>query len=170
VTLVRVGVLSALLVSGSSCVPDSLELPRPAQHWGDPPDLVVPSTPAPPAPYVPVVLSAAESAAIERLRIRGAAITVFSGSGDVLVHFPLGALEREWRKKGNSDARCGMGIEHYLIPDDTGPAMTDRDLVYLEQLPRLTRVNLAGTLVSAPAVAAYRAAHPNVIVEDRDDE
>jgi hypothetical protein len=142
----------------------------PAQRWGSPPEVVAPGTPAPPGPYAPVLLSATESLAIEQLRIRGAAITVIAGSGDVVVHFPLGVLERQWRKRGIPNVRCGMGIENYFIPDDTGPPMTDRDLVQLEQLPRLSRVNLAGTMVSVAALAAFRAAHPSVTVEERDDD
>jgi hypothetical protein len=62
-----------------------------------------------------------------------------------------------------------MSIEYSFTPDDTGPPMTDRDLKYLEALPRLTRVNVAGTQVTASAVAAFRSAHPTVAVEDRDD-
>jgi hypothetical protein len=48
--------------------------------------------------------------------------------------------------------------------------MTDRDLAYLDNLPRLKRVNLAGTRVTPRAIAAFRAPHPNVAVEDKDDE
>ena len=62
-----------------------------------------------------------------------------------------------------------MSIEYSFTPDDTGPPMTDRDLTYLEALPRLTRVNVAGTRLTASALAAFRNAHPNVVVEDRDD-
>jgi hypothetical protein len=46
--------------------------------------------------------------------------------------------------------------------------MTDGDLVDLEDLPRLTRVNLAGTQVTAAAIAALRKRRPTVQVEDRD--
>jgi hypothetical protein len=88
----------------------------------------------------------------------------------MLVHFPLGALERQWRKQGLPTAECGMSIAHSFTPDDTGPPMTDADLAYLDALPRLTRVNLAGTHVSARAIAAFRQAHANVTVQDRADE
>jgi hypothetical protein len=63
-----------------------------------------------------------------------------------------------------------MSMAYYFVPDDTGPAMTDGGLMYLEQLPRLQRVNLGGTKVSAAAMASFRGRHPTVVVEERDDE
>jgi len=154
----------------SACSPAHEELPKPVQEWAvAPPQLVLPSPPSTLGPRVPVILSPSEKSAIEQLRRRGASVTVFAGSGDVLVHFPLGALERRWRKEGRYTPECGMSIEYSFTPDDTGPLMTDRDLKYLEALPRLTRVNVAGTRVTASALAAFRDAHPSVAVEDRDD-
>jgi hypothetical protein len=63
-----------------------------------------------------------------------------------------------------------MSIAQYFVPDDAGPPMTDQDLVYLDRLPRLQRVNLGGTRVGARAIAAFRTSHPTVIVEDREEE
>jgi hypothetical protein len=153
-----------------ACGRDDTELPQPVQKSGSLPELAVPAPPPLPAPIAPVTLSPAEAAAIEQLRIRGASITVFAGSGDVLVLFPLGALERQWRKEGLPTAECGMSIAHSFTPDDAGPPMTDRDLAYLESLPRLTRVNLGGTRVTAQAIATFREAHPTVTVEDGAEE
>jgi len=48
--------------------------------------------------------------------------------------------------------------------------MTDRDLAYLDRLPRLKHANLPGTCVMPHAIAAFRATHPSVTVENRDDE
>jgi hypothetical protein len=161
---------AAVVIVLSACSPGHEELPKPAQEWAvAPPQLLLPSPPSTPGPRVPVILSPSEMSAIEQLRRRGASITVFAGSGDVLVHFPLGALERRWRKEGQHTPECGMSIEYSFTPDDTGPPMTDRDLRYLEALPRLTRVNVAGTRVTASALAVFRDAHPSVEVEDRDD-
>ena len=164
---------ASLAIALWACVAERAKLPQPAQAWGCPPEVAVPSPPSPPGPpgpVEPVVLSSGEIAAIEQLRLRGASITVFAGSGDVLVHFPLGKLERQWRKEGLMTAECGMFIAHSFTPDDTGPPMTDQDLVYLEALPKLTRVNLADTRVTLKAIAAFREAHATVTVEDRADE
>jgi hypothetical protein len=46
--------------------------------------------------------------------------------------------------------------------------MTDTDLVYLDGIPRLTRVNLAGTRVTTTAIEALRKKRPALAVEDRD--
>ena len=160
----------AVVIVLSACSSAHEELPKPVQQRAvAPPQLLLPSPPSTPGPRVPAILSASERAAIEELRRRGASITVFAGCGDVLVHFPLGALERRWRKEGRYTPECGMSIEYSFTPDDTGPPMTDRDLKYLEALPRLTRLNVAGTRVTASAFAVFRNAHPNVAVEDRDD-
>ena len=162
-----------LAIACWACIAERAKLPQPAQVWGCPPELAVPSPPSPPSPpgpVKPVVLSPGESVAIEQLRRRGASITVFAGSGDVLVHFPLGKLERQWRKEGLLTAECGMSIAHSFTPDDSGPPMTDQDLVYLEALPKLTRVNLAGTRVTHRAIAAFRDGHAGVTVEDGADE
>jgi hypothetical protein len=159
-----------LAVAPWACVAQQAKLPQPVQTWGCPPELALPSLPSPAGPVAPVVLSPAEDAAIEQLRVRGASITVFAASGEFLVHFPLGALERQWRKEGLPTAECGMSIAHSFTPDDTGPPMTDQDLVYLNALPRLTRVNLAGTRITGQATAAFRQAHANVTVEDSADE
>ena len=88
----------------------------------------------------------------------------------MLVHFPFGATERQWKKEGRMPTLCGQGIAYSFSPDVDGPPMTDRDLAYLNGLPRLKRVNLAGTAVTPQAIAAFRPAHPNVTVEDKDDE
>jgi hypothetical protein len=48
--------------------------------------------------------------------------------------------------------------------------MTDADLAYLEALPRLSRVNLAGTAVTAKAIQSFRQQHRTIIVEEKDDE
>ena len=160
----------AVLVAfnASHCRSASDELPEPVQKTAG---LQEPTPPPPPAPLTPspsIVLTAVERTAIEHLRRRGASITVWSESGEVLVDFPLGALERKLRKEKVPNLRCGMGIEYTFTPDDTGPPMTDGDLVDLEDLPRLTRVNLAGTQVTAAAIAALRKRRPTVQVEDRD--
>jgi hypothetical protein len=39
----------------------------------------------------------------------------------------------------------------------------------LDGIPRLARVNLAGTLVTAAAIDALRKSRPAVTVEDRDE-
>jgi hypothetical protein len=110
-----------------------------------------------------------EQAAIrEQLRLRGAAVTVFGG-GDVLVHFPLGRLETEWRRQGVLNFRCGLGIDEYLIPDDHSLPMTDSDLVYLDRVRRLSRVNFGGTQVTKAAMDAFRQRHRNVSVEETDE-
>lgn len=154
-----------------ACGPHPVDSPKPAHQRADlPPQLVLPPPPGAAGPRAPVPLSTAEKAAIEQLRRRGASITVFAGSGDVSVHFPLGAEERKWRKQGLPTANCGVSIEYSFSPDDSGPPMTDQDLAYLEQLPKLTRVNLGGTRVTGRALRAFREAHPHISVEDRDDD
>jgi hypothetical protein len=44
--------------------------------------------------------------------------------------------------------------------------MTDKDLAYLDEVPRLARVNLGGTQVTAEALHAFRESHRNVTVEE----
>src|SRR5271169_6806911 len=128
----------ALVAAGGGCSTSPLEdLPAPAQTPAAIPELVLPSPPEKALPHLPIALSERETAAIENLRRRGASIAVFTGSGAVLVHFPLGNLERQWRKRGLPTAQCGMAIEYSFSPDDTGPPMTDADLVYLDGIPRL---------------------------------
>jgi hypothetical protein len=117
-----------------------------------------------------VTLSLPEQAGIEQLRRRGASVAVFHGPGDTLVHFPLGQREREWRQDGLFTVDCGVSIAYSFTPDATGPPMTDADLAYLDELPRLARVNLAGTQVTAKAIHAFRTTHRGVIVEATDDE
>jgi hypothetical protein len=109
-----------------------------------------------------------QRAAREQLRLRGAVVSVFVG-GNVLVHFPLGRHEREWRRRGMITFRCGMGIEEYLVPDEQVSPMTDADLVYLDRISRLTRVNLSGTDVSSAALNAFRAGHRRVSIETDED-
>jgi hypothetical protein len=143
------------------------EMPPP---WGPLSDLAhlrLPEGPRSPGPAPTIVLSPTERVAIEALRLRGASITVFT-TGKVLVHFPLGQDEREWRKEGMPMVQCGMGIAHSFSPDASGPPMTDRDLVRLDQLPTLERVNLAGTQVTRAAIARFRETHGNIEVEDHD--
>jgi hypothetical protein len=144
------------------------ELPAPKFVLPDTADMALPAPPATVGPAPAIVLPAAERAAIERLRVRGASITVFE-SGDVLVHFPLGQLEREWRRKGTAVPGCGMGVAHSFTPDALGPPMTDADVVQLDRVSRLTRVNLPGTRVTAQAIEAFRRSHPAVVVEDTDE-
>ncbi len=146
------------------------DLPPVAQRSSGPPELATIATPAPLGPFKPVLLSPGETAAIEQLRRRGASVTIFQGPGEALVHFPLGQLERQWRKDGLPTAECGVSIAYRFTPDAGGPPMTDADLAYLDELPRLTRVNLAGTQVTAKAIQAFRATHPNVTVEEKDYE
>jgi TonB family protein len=133
--------------------------------WGAAPELVLPSPAPPPVPVARIVLSKDERAAIEHLRRRGAYIEVSSFGGEMLVDFPLGALHRRWTSDGTVPALCGQGIAYSYEPPVDGPPMTSRDLVYLERLPRLNRVNLAGTQATPSAIAAFRAEHPNVAVE-----
>jgi hypothetical protein len=163
-----VGGIALVAAVGALWYVGRLELPTPKVTVLDAIDLSVPLPPAPVGPTPVVVLAAAESAAIERLRVRGASITVFE-SGEVLVHFPLGQLEREWRRAGTMQPTCGMGIAQSFTPDATGPLMTDADLVDLDRLSGLTRVNLAGTRVTARALLAFRRSHPAVVVEERDE-
>lgn len=161
---------SAFTVFALGCHDADPELPKVAQQSAEPQQLAPIAMPATPGPDNPVLLSPSEKAAIEYLRRRGASVTVFRGSGDVLVHFPLGQLERKWRREGLPTAECGVSIEYRFTPDDTGPPMTDADLRYLDELPRLTRVNVAGTQVTATAIQAFRGRHRTIAVEDKDDE
>jgi hypothetical protein len=163
-------VLLILVAGACSIGEDEMPSPRPSRWAASPAELVTPAPPGMPGPQHPVALSAVERSAIEQLRRRGASITVFAGSGEILVHFPLGADERRWRREGRSTPQCGMSIAFEFVPDDSGPAMTDGDLKYLDQLPHLQRVNLGGTKVTASAVASFRGRHPQVVVEERDDE
>ena len=163
--LARVLVTIGASVLVLSCAPRT-ELPRPAQERGAPPAEVDP--PAPPAmakPAVSIKLSPDEMSAIEELRRRGASIAVFVGAGDTLVSFPLGALERQWRRDGMFIPECGYSLQYAFTPHDTGPDMTDADLKHLERLPRLTRVDLGGTHVSGLALSAFRRKHPRTVVE-----
>ena len=155
-----------------SCAREQVELPQPVMKttWGAAPEVALPPAPVPATPPPEIVLSRDERTAIEHLRRRGAYIAVFNWDAETLVHFPLGALERQWKQEGRRSFECGMVIAYSFSPDAEGPPMTDRDLAYLDRLPRLKRVNLAGTRVTPQAITAFRAAHPNVTVEDKDDE
>ena len=153
-----------LLGAIAGCQGRSDQLPEVVQSPLGIPELKCPPGPASVAPAEPVVLTAPERAALEELRHRGASITVLH-SGDVLVHLPLGALERQWQQDGSATPLCGVSISHSFSPSDSGPPMTDADLVHLEAIRKLARVNLGGTAVTADAVAAFRKAHPAVRVE-----
>jgi hypothetical protein len=61
------------------------------------------------------------------------------------------------------------GVEEYLVPDDQVSPMTDADLVYLDRIRGLIRVNLSGTEVSAAALNAFRAGHMRVSLETAED-
>jgi hypothetical protein len=153
-----------------ACTHEPVELPQPVLKWPAPPEIALPSPPRMAEPPPPVVLSRQERVAIEQLRRRGVYVDVSDSAGEMLVHFPLGALERQWKKEGKRPMFCGQGIAYSFSPDVDGPPMTDRDVRYLDRLPRLKRVNLAGTRVTPRAIAAFRASHPDVAVEDKDDE
>jgi len=152
-------------VTGVSCGWLADELPVPAQSALEPAQPGAPPVLAPLQPAGSLALSGSEVSAIEELRHRGASITVFRGSGDVVVHFPLGDLERQWRRDCLPSWSCGVAVDRDFTPDDTGPPMTDMDLVYLDRISRLVRVNLGGTQVSEEAIASFRQAYPHVLVE-----
>ena len=165
-TIASVVLLSAALESAFLVWLATSEYPTPKGVLFQIAETVIP-TPAPCCPPK-VVLSESERDAIEALRRRGASVTVF-WLGGVLVHFPLGQLEREWRRTGTPPFRCGVSIAYSFSPDDTGPPMTDAALEHLKRLPTLTRVNLAGTRVTPSAIALFQQEHPSVIVEARDE-
>jgi hypothetical protein len=154
------------LICGTACRGADSPPPEPAQKWGVPAALATPATPAPPAPFPPVHLTDSEKAAVEQLRRRGAHIDVAHYSEAFTVDFPWGARERRWLKAGEQHAFCGQGIAYSFSPDGDGPPMTDADLVYLEQLPRLRVLRIAGTGVSRKAINAFRAGHPEVEVDE----
>jgi hypothetical protein len=142
-------------------------LPQPVERWGNALEALVSAPPSLLTSPPPVKLTPGERRSIESLRQRGAHIEVRAGSGDTIVSFPLGALEREWLEvHGELPIRCGMGAEYSFSPTLDGPPMTDEDLFrLLAQLPRLTRVDLRGTAVSANAVATFRTSHAAVEAE-----
>jgi hypothetical protein len=163
----RVSLVVAVSIIVACRAPET-ELPEPVVKFPAPGEATPPSGPLPAVPLSPRTLSTSERSAIEQLRRRGASITVFTYSG-VLVHFPLGEMERRWRRDHTEPGHCGMGIEYEFTPDDSGPPMTDADMAYLERIPELRRVNLAGTQVTRRAIAAFRVAHPGVTVEETID-
>jgi hypothetical protein len=163
-----VSLLVAVAIA-AGCRETATELPEPAQKGPELPEVTVPPPLGLAGPIRPVSLPESERAAIEQVRQRGASVIVSSGSGSVLVHFPLGQLERKWRKQGVPLFKCGMSIAYEFTPDDTGPRMRDADLVYLNRMPRLERVNLAGTDVTPGAIQAFRKVHPGVVVEGKFD-
>jgi hypothetical protein len=65
---------------------------------------------------------------------------------------------------------CGISVAHSFTPDDTGPPMTDADLMHLERISHLVRVNLAKTRVTRGAAFAFQRSHPDVVVETSEDE
>jgi hypothetical protein len=161
-------VMATIVTAGAvGCHGTDSDLPQVAQRFPEPPQVAPVSIPPAPGPETPIILSPSEKAAIEQLRRRGASVAVFRGSGDTLVHFPLGQLERQWRKQGLPAAQCGVSIAYSFTPDDTGPPMTDADLAYLDALPRLSRVNLAGTSVTPKAIHSFREQHRRIVVEER---
>jgi hypothetical protein len=112
--------------------------------------------------------AADQRAAREQLRLRGAAVIVFAGGG-VLVHFPMGRHGREEGRQGMIPFRCGFGIVEFLTPDEHVAPVTDADLVHLDRIRGLARVNLSGTEVSAVALDAFRAGHRRVSLETAED-
>ena len=105
--------------------------------------------------------------AFRALADRGAVLTVhsYTDARTVSVSFPLGSAIRKWRKEHDFPIPlCGMGVEFELEPSDTGPPMTDTDMVLLDRIRGLTFVDLSGTEVTQEQVQALRKRLPRVRV------
>jgi hypothetical protein len=97
-------------------------------------------------------------ATLREIANRGALVRLmaFGDGREIHITFPGGEARRQERSEGLSPPRCGLGVEREIEPPDTGPSMTDDDLLLLEAIPRLTWIDLSGTQVTESAVIRLR--------------